>query len=161
LIRLVPATDAHFEWILGRAPAPANLSLPEGGVAEDFVIEHVRTIAERQRLAAYSGSWVIVNDDEVVGLCGHHGPPANGTIEIGYNVAPARQRLGYATRAIALLIEDAADREGIETVFAHTAPDNIASQRVLERNGFHSLGERISDGERVIRWSRPARSRTA
>jgi RimJ/RimL family protein N-acetyltransferase len=136
------------------------MTLPEGGIAEDFVIRHVQKIAARQHDSGYAGSWLIVDGNEVVGLCGHHAPPVDGTIEIGYNVAPGRQRRGYATRAIALLIEDAGARADIEKIFAHTAPDNIASQGVLERNGFERLGERIADGELVIRWARIARRRT-
>jgi RimJ/RimL family protein N-acetyltransferase len=159
-MRLVPATDAYFAWMLDEAPSPADVVLPEGGIAEDFVIRHVRKIAASQRDVGYAGSWLIVDGNEVVGMCGHHAPPAEGTIEIGYNVAPARQRRGYATRAIALLIEDAAARADIETIFAHTALDNSASQRVLERNEFESLGERISDGEPVIRWARSALRKT-
>jgi RimJ/RimL family protein N-acetyltransferase len=161
VIVLVAATDADFEWMLGRSPAPSNLKLPEGGVAENFVIEHVGQIAARQRDAEYVGSWLIVEGGEVVGLCGHHAPPVDGTIEIGYNVAPQRQRRGYATRAIALLVEDARERDDVETVIAQTAPDNVASQRVLEHNGFARAGEGISDGEPVMRWSQNVRRKTA
>jgi RimJ/RimL family protein N-acetyltransferase len=135
--------------------------LPEGGVAEEFVIAHVRQIAADQRECGYDGSWIIVNDGELVGLCGHHAPPANGIVEIGYNVAPARERRGYASRAIGLLVEDAIERDDIETIVAHTAIDNIASQRVLERNGFERAGEAVPDGEPVIRWIRNVRRKTA
>jgi RimJ/RimL family protein N-acetyltransferase len=161
VIALIPPTNADFEWMLGRSPSRPNFKVPQGGVAEDFVIEEIARIAARQRDVEYEGTWMIVENDEVVGLCGHHGPPVDGTVEIGYNVAPARQRRGYATRAIELLVENARERDDIETVIAQTAPDNIASQRVLEHNGFARAGEGISDGEPVMRWSQNVRRKTA
>jgi RimJ/RimL family protein N-acetyltransferase len=161
VIALIPPTNADFEWMLGRSPSRPNFKVPQGGVAEDFVIEEIARIAARQRDVEYEGTWMIVENDEVVGLCGHHGPPVDGTVEIGYNVAPARQRRGYATRAIELLVENARERDDIETVIAQTAPDNIASQRVLEHNGFVRAGEGISDGEPVMRWSQNVRRKTA
>lgn len=161
MIALIPASEADFEWMLGRVPSPLDLTLPEGNVAEDFVIEHVAAIAAAQRDAEYVGSWMILAGDEIVGLCGHHGPPVDGTIEIGYNVAPARQGRGYATLAIGLLLDDARERDDVETVIAQTAPDNIASQRVLEHNGFQRAGEGISHGEPVMRWLRNVRRKTA
>jgi RimJ/RimL family protein N-acetyltransferase len=160
VIALIPPTAADFEWMLGRLPARSNFKLPEGGLAEDAVIEEVARIVARQRDAGYFGNWMIVEDDEVVGLCGHHAPPVDGTVEIGYNVAPARQRRGYATRAIGLLIENARERDDIETVIAETAPDNVASQRVLERNGFQRDGDGVSHGDPVMRWSRNVRRKT-
>jgi RimJ/RimL family protein N-acetyltransferase len=161
VIALIPPTDADFQWMLGRTPSRPDFKLPEGGVAEDYVIEEVARIAARQRETEYVGTWMIVEDDEVVGLCGHHGPPVDGAIEIGYNVAPQRQGRGYGTRAIELLVENARERDDIETIIAQTAPENIASQRVLEHNGFELAGEGMSDGEPVMRWSQNVRRKTA
>lgn len=75
---------------------------------------------------------------QVVGDVGFHGPPpAEGpvVVEIGYAVVPALRGHGIATRACALLLEQAW-RDGAEQVLAETAPDNVASRTVLRRNGF-------------------------
>ena len=53
---------------------------------------------------------------------------------IGYAVVPWKQRRGYATRALKLVLEDAR-AEGLRYVDIVTGPDNPASQRVIERNG--------------------------
>lgn len=53
---------------------------------------------------------------------------------IGYSVVPWKRRRGYATRAVAQLLPDARV-EGLRYVEITTAPENIASQRVIEANG--------------------------
>ena len=53
---------------------------------------------------------------------------------IGYAVVPWKRGLGYATRALALLLPDAG-HEGLEFVEITTDVDNVASRRVIEANG--------------------------
>jgi predicted acetyltransferase len=53
---------------------------------------------------------------------------------IGYSVVPWKRRRGYATRALALVLADAA-AEQLEYVELTTDPDNVGSQRVIEANG--------------------------
>ncbi len=85
----------------------------------------------------------IVLDHEVVGDVGFHGPPpADGPVEveIGYNVVEGLRGLGIATRACALLLERAW-AAGADAVAAETTTGNVASQRVLLRNGFVHQGD--------------------
>ena len=53
---------------------------------------------------------------------------------IGYSVVPWKRRLGYATAALAAML-DHARAEGLPFVEITTDPDNVASQRVIEKNG--------------------------
>src|SRR5262249_11547139 len=53
---------------------------------------------------------------------------------IGYAVVPWKRRLGYATRALALMLEEAR-REGLAYVELTTDPDNEPSQKVIRTNG--------------------------
>ena len=53
---------------------------------------------------------------------------------IGYGVAPWKQRQGYATRALALVLPEMRAL-GLPWVQLTTDPDNVASQRVIEANG--------------------------
>jgi predicted acetyltransferase len=53
---------------------------------------------------------------------------------IGYSVVPWKQGRGYATRALRALLDEAA-AEGLRYVEITTDPDNVPSQRVIERNG--------------------------
>ena len=53
---------------------------------------------------------------------------------IGYSVVAWKQRRGYATRALGLVLDDA-KAEGLRYVDIVTRPDNLASRRVIELNG--------------------------
>jgi RimJ/RimL family protein N-acetyltransferase len=150
-LSLVEVSDAHFAWMLG-GPAPApELRLPPGGVDEPAVIEVVRRMASKVRIAASLGGMIVV-DGEVVGLCGSKAAPTpDGVIEIGYGVARSRRGRGYATQAVAALVEAARHAGNIRRLLAETAA-HIASQRVLERNGFSRKGARSDpeDGDMII-----------
>ena len=88
-------------------------------------------------------------DGVVVGDIGFHGPPSpEFAVEIGYSVVPACRGRGIATRACALILQQAW-QDGAFTVVAETDADNVASQAVLLRNGF----QRRSDG--VFKINRP------
>jgi len=63
---------------------------------------------------------------------------------IGYSVVPWKQRRGYATDALRLLLVEAR-ATGLPWVEITTDPDNIASQRVIEANA-GELVERFDKG---------------
>ena len=150
------AEDEHFAWMLG-GPAPeGGLRLPAGGVDAPQILAIIRRMAAAMRASCGAGCWMIVVDGEVVGLCSFKAPPDQaGSIEIGYGVAPGCRQRGHATRAIAQLLALAAKNGAIRAAVAETASENLASQRVLERNGFTRDGERFDheDGE-IVRWRR-------
>jgi RimJ/RimL family protein N-acetyltransferase len=110
--------------------------------------------AHRAMLGAISESpkwWIhqIVVDGVVVGDIGFHGPPTpEMAVEIGYSVVPAWRRRGVASRACALILQQAW-QDGADTVVAETDADNVVSQMVLLRNGF----QRRSDGIFLINRS--------
>ncbi|WP_332693464.1 GNAT family N-acetyltransferase [Devosia sp.] len=151
--RLVAATDAHFV-ALATNEAPDGLGLPEGGIDTREIIEMLGALAGTVRLQIDPAAWLIVNDDEVVGLCSITKPFASpGVVEIGYGIAPERRGHGFATRAVGKLLELARADERIKIVAAETAIDNPPSQRTLEKNGFTRIGGRIDpDDGAVFCW---------
>ena len=74
---------------------------------------------------------------------------------IGYAVVPWKQRRGYATRALHEMLRDA-KAEGLHYVVITTAPDNVASQRVIQANGGVFVEEFITPSalgaERALRY---------
>src|SRR6266536_3519936 len=66
--------------------------------------------------------------------------PNTGQAMIGYDLVPAWRGRGYASRAVRLLAAWAFERTGIVRLIAGTAPENVASQRVLESTGFRREG---------------------
>ncbi len=63
----------------------------------------------------------------------------NGVAQLGYRIGQAHCGQGIATRAVALICQEACDR-GIWALEARVLRDNIASKRVLEKVGFIRTG---------------------
>ena len=61
---------------------------------------------------------------------------------VGYWIGRAHWGHGYATRGLALLVDEIADRP----IFASIADTNTGSRRVLERNGFVRVHGEVIDG---------------
>jgi RimJ/RimL family protein N-acetyltransferase len=78
------------------------------------------------------------SDGHAIGGIGFKGRPRDGTVEIGYGLAPSARGHGYAAEAINALLTVAA-ANGISKVRADTTIDNVASQRSLMRAGFNLL----------------------
>ena len=96
-----------------------------------------------------------------VGGIGFLSAPADGSAEVGYGFVPSARGQGYATESLEAVLAHA-EGQGLRTVVAMTAVDNIASQRVLERCGF-VRGEPVDteDEGPMIRWERSVRDATA
>jgi RimJ/RimL family protein N-acetyltransferase len=75
---------------------------------------------------------------------GFKGPPqGDGTVEIGYSVLSDHQRLGIATEMVRALCLWAFAHTEVAQILAETDCDNVASRRVLEKNGFVPLGAAV------------------
>lgn|SRR5512135_2147044 len=152
-IALVEAQDQHFAWMLGEIPAFGELRLPLAGIDAPAILRLLREMAKRLAQSGHQGSWLIVAGDEVVGLCGYKNPPsADGKVEIGYGVAQGRRGFGYASRAVAAMLDRARADPSISVVVAATAVANIVSQHVLERNGFVRTGTSYDEDDGELIW---------
>ena len=67
-----------------------------------------------------------------------HGPLQSANL--GYWVAERANGRGLATKAVGALIPIAFGELGLHRLEAGTLTDNLASQRVLEKNGFERIG---------------------
>ena len=138
------ALDAAVE---GDEALAAVLSCP--------VVAGWSTFTERLR-AAPAGAWgtrFFVSGGELVGWGGFKGPPREGAVEIGYEIAAARQGRGLATAAAQAMLAEAFADPAVARVLAHTLPERNASNRVLEKCGFHFEGETLVRGMQVWRYA--------
>jgi RimJ/RimL family protein N-acetyltransferase len=77
---------------------------------------------------------------QTIGTAGFYGPPGeDGQVTIGYGLVGHEWGNGYGTEAVASLIEVCRSTGGASTIVADTDLDNIASRRVLEKNGFEQV----------------------
>jgi ribosomal-protein-alanine N-acetyltransferase len=60
--------------------------------------------------------------------------------ELGYRMDEAHQGKGYATSAVKLVLDEAANKHSLHRIEAGTSPNNIGSQIVLVKNGFQFVG---------------------
>ena len=58
------------------------------------------------------------------------------TAELGYRIGENVSNLGYASEAVRLVLDKAFHTYGFNRIIAGTATGNLASQRVLLKNGF-------------------------
>ena len=68
---------------------------------------------------------------------------------IGYRIRPSERRKGYGTRLLAMTL-DAARKHGLRDVLLTCDSDNIASRRIIERNGGQLASERVSPQSGVL-----------
>lgn len=89
------------------------------------------------RLPGYQ-QWIW--DGEFCGIVGARWQPGTEALpptclgHIGYSVVPWKRRLGYATAALREVLREFA-AEGLRFAEITTDPDNMPSQRVIEKNG--------------------------
>jgi RimJ/RimL family protein N-acetyltransferase len=90
---------------------------------------------------------------ELVGWGGFKGPPRDGVVELGYEIAATRQGRGLATAATRAMLAEAFADERVTKVVAHTLAEPNASNRVLAKAGFEFEGEASQSGRPVWRYA--------
>lgn len=101
------------------------------------------------------GPWLVrlVETGQVIGDCGWFGPPGvDGTVEIGYGLAPAYRRRGYGTEAVRALLAWVERQPSVRIVVAEVEAANVPSRALLARLGFavdRAEGARVRYARRV------------
>ncbi len=62
------------------------------------------------------------------------------TAEIGYSVVRAHRGKGFATEAVAALVDEGFRRTRVQRMRAYCLPENLPSRAVLRNNGFEDEG---------------------
>ncbi len=83
---------------------------------------------------------VLRENSHIIGSIDYKYVPKDGLTEVGYGMNPAYTGHGYMTEALTAFLAFG-KQFGIQKVLADTKPDNLKSQNVLKRCGFHFLRE--------------------
>ena len=89
------------------------------------------------------GGYLFLNFEgtKIIGNGGYTGAPdENGQVEIGYEIAPEFQNMGYATEAATEMLSFALCN-GARSVIAHTLAKENASNSVLQKIGMKMVKE--------------------
>jgi RimJ/RimL family protein N-acetyltransferase len=115
-------------------------------VPEHYTREAALAYIARQhaRLAAGEGICLVIADqrtDQAVGHINLMIRPQEGVAGIGYWIVPAARRRGSASRAVALITAWGLSAAHFARIEAWVEPGNLASQRILEINGYRREGK--------------------
>lgn len=112
-----------------------------------FGIRHKELLKEQEdAISSFylikDGSGIIVGRINLLDI-----DPVNGTADVGYRIGEAFTQKGFANEALKLLV-NLAPELNVTQIHAKTTSDNIASQKVLVKNGFEriSIDEEFSVG---------------
>ena len=145
LLRFELAHRAWFErWVSAREPKFYS----EQGVAAAIAA------AETARAAGQGFAWLIVEDGRIVGRINltHIRRAHFQCADLGYRIGEHDGGRGIASRAVALCLAQAFGPHGLGRVEAVARPENKASVRVLQRNGFRQFGHSRRSFELGGRW---------
>jgi RimJ/RimL family protein N-acetyltransferase len=143
LTRLIEASDADFVALLA-GQSPGTHPVAEGGIESNEVLQMLQNLASAVRQDFSPAAWLIIDDGNIVGMCSLlSAPTVDGSVSIGYGIAPAYRGKGIGKRAIAELVGWAKTRPEIRAITAETAIANGPSQGILIQNGFAKAGDRV------------------
>lgn len=108
----------------------------------DFLRRLEQEIAEDPAHYLFFTEFLIVlkESDRIIGSIDYKYVPRDGLTEVGYGLNPHYEGHGFMTEALSAFLAFGKGR-GVRTVLADTKPENIKSQNVLRRCGFHFLRE--------------------
>ena len=141
MIRLLGADDAEALAAVYRANRDFLRPFEPARDEAFFTVERQRERIE-QSLEGDRWMWGIVEDGAIAGMIALN-DVLRGALQlanVGYWVARQHNGRGLASAALAEVVEFAFGEAQLHRLEAGTQPDNVASQRVLERNGFTKFG---------------------
>jgi ribosomal-protein-alanine N-acetyltransferase len=91
----------------------------------------------------YNFPWVgyfVIKDNLIVGSCGFKGSPKDDTVEISYWTFEPYENQGIASFSCQELVSISQQFDSGIKITATTAPENNASTKILQKNGFRYIG---------------------
>lgn len=114
---------------------------------EDEALAHITTILDKRK-EGDAINWVITEkgSDSLIGIIGFFRTQhENFRSELGYMVLPQHHNKGYVTEAITKVLTFGFETLKLHSVNAIIDPNNFASARVLEKNGFRKEAHFVED----------------
>lgn len=153
LLRRLDENDA--EEVLGLRGNPETMKYIPRPLAKskEEALEHIAMIEEK--IVNNTGiNWgiTIKGNPKIIGIIGHYKiAPQNHRAEIGYMSFPEFNGKGYMSEAIKAVVAYGFEQMDLHSIEAIIDPENSASERVLQKNGFvkeaHILENELWEGK--------------
>ncbi len=120
---------------------------------EEDALNHFKMIDEKiEKNEGINWAITVKGNPKLIGIIGHYRiQPENHRCEIGYMILPQYNGQGIVTEAIKVVLEYGFEDLNMHSIEAVIDPDNFASERVLQKNGFvkeaHILENEYYDGK--------------
>ena len=141
-LRLTDESDAPFIQELVNTPQWLEYIGDREVRSEEDAARYIREMMLPQvRRLGYGNYTVLLTADGTrIGTCGLYDRKGMDFPDLGFAYLPKFHRRGYGLEAAQKLIELAFTHLDYERILAITVPENIGSQRLLERLGFAREG---------------------
>jgi [ribosomal protein S5]-alanine N-acetyltransferase len=154
LLNALNDNQALFSELVGSSVPDGWPEFPE---AIGFTLEHLQTASEADR--SWSMQFFIDHaTGRLLGSGGFVAPPADRTVEIGYEIAPEFRGRGFGAAGARALVECAVASGEVDHVLAHTLPGPNPSTGVLVSFGFEHVDIQEDPEVGTVwewRWTRP------
>lgn len=154
-LRLEPFNKSHINGLRAMDSDPEILRYISNGVTKshDETMETIQRVQTRWQ--QYGFSWWAMCDKqsgEVAGAaCLQHLANQDGApLEIGWRLRKEFHGKGLATEAAKAIVDFAVERVGVTYLVAVAHPDNLASQRVMQRLGMIYKGIEVHYDEPCV-----------
>jgi DNA polymerase-4 len=157
VVATLPALDAAVEGPDALSRALGGCAVADGWEVFPESVPRTREALARDPASARWGTRLFLYGEPptLVGWGGFKGSPGDdGTVELGYAVAPGFRGRGIAREAVRQMLTDAWSEPGVRAVVAHTLAERNPSTSVLEATSFAFDAEVVGDGPPVWRWRR-------
>lgn len=149
LVEAAIAGDESLAEAIGYPVVPAWVTFTEAlALIRDSLTAHPAGVEWGPRF------FIGGDPESVVGWGGFKGPPSDGAVEIGYEIAAAVQGHGLATAAARIMVGEAFASPLVTKVIAHTLAEPNASNHILEKLGFEKVAVVEEGSQSIWRYER-------
>ena len=139
-LKLEPYDDSHYEGLRVMDSDAGVMRYITGGIVKTPEETWVGIRRVQSRCDKYNFSWWAIKEKSsgmIVGAaCLQHLANVDGApLEIGWRLVPDHNGKGYATEAAKAIVDYAVEQVGATYLVAVADPENIPSQRVMQRLG--------------------------
>lgn len=137
VMRKIAKTDAQDMYDYARDPCVTKYLLWQPHESFSYTKRYLEEVMRQYKAHSFFDFAIVSKEDNrMIGTCGFTRlDPFNHSAEIGYVLSSHHWNCGLASEACAMILRFAFCNLGLHRVEARYMPGNVASRRVMEKNG--------------------------